>query len=796
MATLQYKYDLDMGPGKRFPTIVKLSQYDEDFELVFRLHSEDGALDVRNATVGTVVHVTTAEIRGTKSDGNGYSATCDVGADTDGTPTVTFVSKDHISVDGDKHAQQMTAVAGKTPFELTLYHSETEDGETTTRIVSTGNFLLEVERAPLDLDTLPSDSKIRELYEIDDHIDDIIDAADAILNAIDPTLSVEGAAAEAAETGRRITTLTADLEGISGLPQLPYTIGSNGKWTTVNSYHISVPINGGDVVEFTANSVNTGVCAFLKSDNAAVGVVADFCDNAGGTTWTERKVVSAGATATYTAPTDCEVLYIAAKPSDDRNLLPSKLVINGRDVTVNVREAVNDHEIKIAALTANEKAAKAENLASRRNLDIWGIRAMTDGEFAPVSMPSEFSYLEGYDLPLYTDGYKYTHAIDLSAYKNNSTNTVTVHNNTELQTALTNATAGDSIILDGGCYASITVDKSINLIGKNNPLFVNKLPGVFTATTDPKCFKTVADIDYSVTMTLDITHLADGLVIPMTQAVSTSALTATPGTFIVSGNKLYVHMYDGKMPTERDIAVLGTNTQTIRLSGASAACKWYLEGLTVFGGKSCIYAIDSETYGDQTVIGVDCKAYYSQTGDCIAMRGVDAFFQRCEAMGAYLDGFNYHKRNPNDQTDNNISNGFEVDCIGHDNGHRDSRTIDKISDNGSTIHDGGKIVRINGLYYNNNGGNLADTNPNTESYNYGCIAFDSTGPQDSPSDVGADYWTDKSAIMYLYACRSLGDSIYSLRIANNSQIIADDKTEYDESKTKGFEPVESEQSEG
>ena len=206
MATLQYKYDLDMGPGKRFPTIVKLSQYDEDFELVFRLYSEDGALDVRNATVGTVVHVTTAEIRGTKSDGNGYSATCDVGADTDGTPTVTFVSKDHISVDGDKHAQQMTAVAGKTPFELTLYHSETEDGETTTRIVSTGNFLLEVERSPLDLDTLPSDSVIRELYEIDDHIDDIIDAAETILNAIDPTLSVQGAAAEASVVGSYLNT--------------------------------------------------------------------------------------------------------------------------------------------------------------------------------------------------------------------------------------------------------------------------------------------------------------------------------------------------------------------------------------------------------------------------------------------------------------------------------------------------------------------------------------------------------------------------------------------------------------
>ena len=782
MATLQYKYDLDMGPGRRFPTIVKLSQYDEDFELVFRLHSEDGTLDVRNGTVGTVVHVTTAEIRGTKSDGNGYSATCDVGADIDGTPTVTFVSKAHISVDGDKHAQQMTAVAGKTPFELTLYHSETEDGETTTRIVSTGNFLLEVERAPLDLDTLPSDSKIRELYEIDGHIDEIIDAARTILNAIDPTLSVQGAAAEAAETGRRISTLIADLEGISGLPQLPYTIGSNGKWTTVNSYHISVPINGGDVVVFTANASYDGVCAFLKSDNAAAGVTADFCDDAGGATWTERKRVTKNTTVTYTAPSDCNILYVAAKPSNDNNLLPAKLIINGKDITVNLHEAISEHDAEITTLIKKADTTEAESLANRRNLDIWGIRAMTDGEFAPVALPSEFTYLSGYDLPLYTDGYKYTHKIDLSAYKNNSTNTVTDHNNSELQTALTNATAGDTIILDGGCYASIVVDKSINLIGKNNPLFVNYLPGQFTTTTNSNTFKTVADFGYSATMILDITRLDDGVVIPMTQAGSISACVSTPGSYIVSSNKLYVHMYEGRMPTERDIAVLGTNTQTIRLSGASAACKWYLEGLTVFGGKSCIFAFDSEDYGDQTVIGVDCKAYYSQTSDCIAMRGVDAFFQRCETMGAYLDGFNYHKRNPSDSTDNNISNGFEVDCIGHDNGKRQETAAP--SNNGSTIHDGGKIVRINGLYYNNNGGNVADASPNTESYNYGCVTFDSKAPYDNADETSADFWA-RYANMHLYGCRALGDSQYNLRTFSAGTIYVDSKSEYDANKTTG-----------
>ena len=81
------------------------------------------------------------------------------------------------------------------------------------------------------------------------------------------------------------------------------------------------------------------------------------------------------------------------------------------------------------------------------------------------------------------------------------------------------------------------------------------------------------------------------------------------------------------------------------------------------------------------------------------------------------------------------------------------------------MHDGGKIIRINGLYYNNNGGNVADTSPDGISYNYGCVAFDSLAPHgDANTDqTSADFWVRSTASMYLYGCRAIGNSEYNLR---------------------------------
>ena len=142
-------YQLDMHAGGA-PVIVHLSQYDSDFSLEFNLYSSSGAFTIESGT--------TAAIRGTKKDGMGYS----VNATLD-------ISNKKVTVTGD---QQMTAVAGRNIFELTLTKNNKE--------LNTANFILDVERAALDKDTLASDSVIKELVNVIDRTDELIATAHQI----------------------------------------------------------------------------------------------------------------------------------------------------------------------------------------------------------------------------------------------------------------------------------------------------------------------------------------------------------------------------------------------------------------------------------------------------------------------------------------------------------------------------------------------------------------------------------------------------------------------------------------
>lgn len=142
------RYFLDIVHGN-VPVIVPVSQYDSDFTLIFSLYASTGEF--------TLEEDTTATIRGTKGDGNGYSVDA----------TIDIASAE-VTVEGD---EQLTAIAGKQLFELTLWKGQ--------KHLSTANFILNVEKAPLDRDTVSSESKIRELYNVEDNADKIIAAGDS-----------------------------------------------------------------------------------------------------------------------------------------------------------------------------------------------------------------------------------------------------------------------------------------------------------------------------------------------------------------------------------------------------------------------------------------------------------------------------------------------------------------------------------------------------------------------------------------------------------------------------------------
>ena len=127
---------LDVVPGG-ITTVVHVKQYQTDESLVFELFSRFGDFEIP-------ADYTECTVRGTKSDGNGYSAIA--------TPDP---SNNSVTV---QLTEQMTAVAGRQPYEITITDSSGQ--------MITTTFILDVHRAALDADTITSESAIREIQQV------------------------------------------------------------------------------------------------------------------------------------------------------------------------------------------------------------------------------------------------------------------------------------------------------------------------------------------------------------------------------------------------------------------------------------------------------------------------------------------------------------------------------------------------------------------------------------------------------------------------------------------------------
>lgn len=129
------------------PPVIRVGQYDSNFEIEFEMYTIDPITwDLEEGT--------TAMVRGTKTDKRGYSADCDID-----------IPNKKVTVYGDV---QMTAAAGPCVYEIVLKKNDKE--------ISSINFTLQVERAALDADTIPSESKIKEIQDIGQKADEIIEA--------------------------------------------------------------------------------------------------------------------------------------------------------------------------------------------------------------------------------------------------------------------------------------------------------------------------------------------------------------------------------------------------------------------------------------------------------------------------------------------------------------------------------------------------------------------------------------------------------------------------------------------
>lgn len=230
---------------------------------------------------------------------------------------------------------------------------------------------------------------------------------------------------------------------------------------------------------------------------------------------------------------------------------------------------------------------------------------------------------------------------------------------------------------------------------------------------------------------------ADGDFKELTKVNSIDEVEVTPNSYYWASNILYVRTFDSRVPDDKIRGYL-SDRNGFRFSGSY---KFYLEGLKVHGGIAPIHVENTAGSLYPEVYAKNCEFKYPTGTNVVNVRAAKlCYFQNCVASRGVDDGFNYHKLNEV------VPNVIEVNCIGRDNGTSSD------TDNGSTMHEGGKIIRVNGQYYRNKGSNVGDINWSTQSWNLGCVGYDSKSPLEDR--YKSNFTAHENATMWLDGCAS------------------------------------------
>lgn len=211
---------------------------------------------------------------------------------------------------------------------------------------------------------------------------------------------------------------------------------------------------------------------------------------------------------------------------------------------------------------------------------------------------------------------------------------------------------------------------------------------------------------------------------------------ATPGSYAHISGVLYIHCYDNGVPNNNYIHRL-TDDGALDISGSYTLG---LRNLIIIGGRRALYA-HAESDTDVLNVFAEHVDFYnsiSNSYDTVMLQGTTlSIFKDCKALYSRKDGFNYHARN------SIIPKAIEIDCIGRFNG-----VSSNSANQGSTIHDGGKIIRLHGVYTDNYGSNLAEEGEGSESYNIACASFASK----ATGDQNASYYAYQQVKVFLDGC--------------------------------------------
>nr|DAE30055.1 MAG TPA: hypothetical protein [virus sp. ctE0n6] len=480
--------------------------------------------------------------------------------------------------------------------------------------------------------------------------------------------------------------------------------------------------------------------------------------------------------------------YIILEDKDGKEVLP---VTDGNGVfveggTKKLESKLTEIDSKTTELNEQLDTMANDLILTNNDRINYDLRHSNSGLFKLYNKPNEFS---DFPITILTDGYNFHTTFDVANFKHTGGKIYYVDpiNGNNGNDGLTESTAvkrvyqaytlcsdGDTIILLDGTYSRDTwftttvannvINKSINIIAKNKGKVTVKSADdhTFTKVGETNVYSTNRG---NVLTAIDIRGVANKITFELTRVTSLQECTDTENTWFQDGSTFYVHMFDNIAPNNNNLIVgLSTGVALINSTCSLQSINLYVEGINFIGGTvGTVHIRNSSTNLYPKFYAKDCQFKHgfsnpTASKDGISLLGCQGFFENCEVAFASKDGFNYHAYN------GVVSNGIEINCKGYCNGIG----WEDLTCNGSTMHDGGKIIRINGRYYNNQGANVADVSDGTVSLNLGCLAYDSLAK--SKNGYDADFTTQQSgAKMYLDNCKAFG-SYYSIRAVKGSTI--------------------------
>ncbi|MGW9918467.1 hypothetical protein [Staphylococcus hominis] len=312
----------------------------------------------------------------------------------------------------------------------------------------------------------------------------------------------------------------------------------------------------------------------------------------------------------------------------------------------------------------------------------------------------------------------------------------------------------DEIIVNEGVYgwneafSGYSQTKPFNLIGKGKVL-IGAHRGDVTWIKNSNYSNVYQTNSTNVIEIIDYNNMND--IKFLTKVNSVEEVSENKGSFYIdSSSNIFIRTHDDRVPDDQILpnmygdAAKITDNPKVYFENIRFTNSVKLTATTVnkqFFAKDCYFSIGSES-------------------NALSIEGYDYnILQSCIAKHATRDGFNYHVKN------GVLPKVIEINCIGYDNGRNGAD-----QNNGSTMHDGGHILRIGGEYYSNSGPNVIDVNEGTVSVNIGVHAHSSRATKDTVSNSSFKNGNLGKSKMYLINCVSNG-SDYSVVTATSENSI-------------------------